>query len=184
MNTSIMDHEYGYGIISRFFHWLMALLLLWQLISAALHFFVDDTPIADFFFGYHFANGVLILALAILRGVWGLINLSRRPPHKRTIERFAALGHVAMYLLLIVIPVIALIRSYGSDREFSVFGLQVFAARENEIEWMTGLGSLLHGFLGWILFALIAGHIVMAFVHTYVWKEPLISRMTKGSELK
>jgi cytochrome b561 len=47
---------------------------------------------------------------------------------------------------------------------------------------MSNLGNQWHGFLGWVLFALIAGHILMAFVHTYGLKQPLIARMTKGDE--
>lgn len=184
MATRTMDHAYGYGLVSRFFHWTMALLLLWQLTSAALHYFLDDTPIADFFFAWHFSNGVLLLALAMLRGLWGLINLSRRPDHSKGIDRIAALGHVAMYLLLIVVPVIAIIRAYGSTRPFSAFGIEIFSGQENKIEWMSNLGGDWHGFFGWTLFALIAGHITMAFVHTYVWKQPLMARMTRGNQLR
>ena len=178
----MMDHAHGYGLISRLFHWVMALLIVWQATSAILHYFLDDTAITDFFFGYHFSNGVLILILAVLRGVWGLINLSRRPAHDGGLQRLAALGHVAMYALLIAVPVIAIIRAYGSTRDFSALGVQIFSGMDNEIEWMTNLGNQWHGFVGWILFALIAGHIVMAFVHTYAWKQPLIARMTKGDE--
>ncbi|QFT83800.1 cytochrome b561 [Halomonas sp. THAF12] len=182
MDTRLMDHRHGYGLVTRTFHWLMALLLLWQAVSVVLRVTVDDTPLADFFFGYHFSNGVLILALAVLRGAWGLLNLSRRPPHDRPIERLAALAHVAMYALLIVVPGVALIRAFGSDRAFSALGLSIFEGRETEVEWMTGLGSQWHGLLGWTLLALIVGHIVMAWVHTRVWKEPLIRRMTRGSD--
>ncbi|MDW3116752.1 MAG: hypothetical protein R8G60_02440 [Roseovarius pacificus] len=49
MSMQVMDHARGYGVVSRFFHWSMAALILWQAISAALHFLVDDTPLADFF---------------------------------------------------------------------------------------------------------------------------------------
>lgn len=184
MDTRMMDHEHGYGLVSRFFHWLLALLLLWQVISAALHYFFDDTPVTDFFFGFHFSNGVLVLCLTLLRGIWSLINLSRRPSHGRGIERLVVFGHVLMYLLLIAIPMIAIIRAYGSDRPFSALGVQIFSGRVNEIEWMTNLGGQWHGLLGWTLFALIAGHIAMAFIHTYVWKQPMIARMTKGSDLQ
>ena len=183
MDTRVMDHEHGYGLASRFFHWSMFLLLLWQITSAVLHYALDDTAITDFFFGFHFSNGVLILVLAVLRGAWGLLNLSRRPSHAGALNRLAALGHVAMYSLLIAVPVVAIIRAYGSTRPFSALGIDIFASRANEIAWMTDLGGAWHGFLGWTLFALIAGHIAMAFMHTYVWKEPLIARMTKGDEL-
>ncbi len=47
---------------------------------------------------------------------------------------------------------------------------------------MTNLGGRWHGLLGWGLIALIVGHIAMAWVHTRVWKEPLVRRMTRGSD--
>jgi cytochrome b561 len=177
-----MDHAHGYGLISRLFHWAMALLIVWQATSALLHYFFDETAITDFFFGTHFSNGVLILVLAVLRGVWGLINLARRPAHDGALHRAAALGHVALYGLMIAVPVIAIIRAYGSTRPFSALGVQIFDGMETKVEWMSNLGNQWHGFLGWVLFALIAGHILMAFVHTYGLKQPLIARMTKGDE--
>jgi cytochrome b561 len=50
MDTRMMDHAYGYGLVSRFFHWAMALLALYQVFTATLHYFLDDTAITDFFF--------------------------------------------------------------------------------------------------------------------------------------
>lgn len=178
--SRLMDHADGYGLVSRFFHWFMALLLLWQAISALLHYFADDTPIADFFFQYHFTNGFTILVLAVFRGAWGLLNLSRRPVHNHGIERAAPVVHFAIYTLLIAVPLIAVIRAYGSERPFSVYGIQLFSGSNPEIEWMTGLGGLLHGELGWILVFLITGHIIMAFVHSVLWKQRVIARMTTG----
>ena len=34
-----------------------------------------------------------------------------------------------------------------------------------KIEWMSNLGNMAHGKLGWLLFALVAGHIAMVVVH-------------------
>ena len=36
MSTELLDHSRGYGRVSRLLHWGMALLLLWQFISALL----------------------------------------------------------------------------------------------------------------------------------------------------
>ena len=182
MDTRIFDHDRGYGLVSRFFHWGMALLLLYQLFSASIHYLADDTRLEEIFFPWHFSNGVLILCLALLRGVWGLINLSRRPAHDSRIERLAIVGHVTLYALMIAVPTIAIIRAYGSTHPLSAFGIEIFAKRATEIEWMTNLGGQWHGFFGWTLFALIAGHITMAFVHSYLWKQPMIARMTRGRE--
>ncbi|WP_320179448.1 cytochrome b [Roseovarius pacificus] len=182
MSMQVMDHARGYGVISRFFHWSMAALILWQAISAALHFLVDDTPLADFFFAWHQPFGLLLLVLVALRAIWGLINIPRRPQHVGGLDKAAALAHVAMYGLLFAVPVIALIRSYGSGRGFSAFGIQIFDKFEPKIEWMTNLGSAWHGELGWVLLALTAGHIAMAVVHDRAWNENRIARMTRGSE--
>ncbi|MFC4350145.1 cytochrome b [Fodinicurvata halophila] len=181
MNTSLMDHRRGYGLVSRVLHWGMALLVLWQAVSALLHYFADDTAVTDFFFGAHTTIGFLILVFAVLRGFWGLANLARRPEHSRPIDRLAAFGHLAMYLLLIAVPLIALIREYGSGEGFAVFGIQIFPSFQPEIEWTGDLGGALHGELGWVLFLLIAVHILMALVHEFVWKETRLARMTTGN---
>jgi cytochrome b561 len=71
-----------------------------------------------------------------------------------------------LYLLMIAVPAIALVRQYGSGRAFAPFGLPLMAARENDrIDWMVQLGRLLHGELGWVLLALVAGHVAMAIWH-------------------
>lgn len=68
----------------------MALLVLWQATSALLHYFADDTAddnaVTDFFFGLHFTAGFTIFILAVLRDLWGLINLSRRPLYCDALE--------------------------------------------------------------------------------------------------
>ena len=89
------------------------------------------------------------------------------------------LGHISLYLLLLVIPAVALLRQYGSGRSFEVFGVPVFSGFEGEkIEWMIDLGSTFHSTLGWILLALIIGHIGMAFWHKHSAKqENVLPRM-------
>lgn len=181
MNISLMDHSRGYGLITRFLHWGMALLVLWQAVSALLHYFADDTAVTDFFFGTHTTNGFLIFVLAVLRGLWGLANLSRRPVHSTPIDRLASLGHLAIYLLLIAIPLIALTREYGSGEGFTVFGIQIFPSFQPEIEWTGDLAGALHGELGWVLLLLVAGHILMALIHQFIWKDSRIARMTTGT---
>jgi len=39
-----------------------------------------------------------------------------------------------------------------------------------------------HGLLGWMLFALIAGHITTALIHPAAFEQPMINRMTRSGE--
>jgi cytochrome b561 len=42
---------------------------------------------------------------------------------------------------------------------------------------MTAPASAAHGLLGWVLLALIVGHIAMVLLHRWVWKDDVAQRM-------
>ncbi len=173
----IKDNSEKYGTISKFLHWGMALLILWQFLSAAAHYFFEDTTIEAFFWPTHKPLGVLLLLLMVLRLLWALVNHSNRPP---SVGLLAKLGHMTLYLLVIATPTVALLRQYGSGRAFEAFGVPVFAGFEGEkIKWMLDLGSNFHGELGWVLLALIVGHIVMAYRHRKNPNTDVLPRMLK-----
>ena len=170
---TLLDGKEKYGLVSRLLHWGMAALMAWQFTGMILLAILGKTPLVKFFLGTHGNIGVLLLTLAALRAIWALSNASRRPA---AINTMARLGHLALYGLLLIIPTLSLIRSYGSGREFSPFGIPFWGASE-KIEWMVDLGDLLHGELAWVLLALIAGHIVMAMWHRTVKRDQVWERM-------
>ncbi len=173
-----MDTPDRYGSISRLFHWSMAALFAWQFTSALLRVLAEDTPIEQFFWGTHASLGALLFALAFARGAWGLVNFSQRPhAGKDALGLLAAAGHGMLYLLMMIVPALALARSYGRGRGLSVFGMPVFEARGTEIASLMAPGNALHGALGWTLLALACAHILMALTHRYVWKDGVLSRM-------
>ena len=157
---TIKDSPKKYGTISRMFHWIMALLILWQFLSAGAHYFLEDTAIESFFWPSHKPLGVVLLAMVFLRLLWASINLMKRP---HSINLLAKLGHITLYLLLIFVPITAMIRQYGSGRSFDVLGVPIFSGFDGErIQWMLDMGSDFHGEAGWILLLLIVGHVFMA----------------------
>lgn len=175
MALAIRDTDSRYGWVSRVLHWGMALLFVWQFSSAAARVFFEDTALESFLWGTHSQLGVVLLVLVVLRAVWGLANVSRRPP---SISVMAKLGHLALYGLMIAVPTIALIRQYGSGRSLDVLGINLMPGFEGEkIAWMTELGGLLHGELGWAMLALITGHIVMAVMHRRLTNHDVLKRM-------
>jgi cytochrome b561 len=160
---SVKDNSERYGKVSRILHWGMALLLLWQFLSAGSHLLLEDTAVEAFLFSTHKPLGFLLFLLIIVRIVWALANLSSRPP---SINAAARWGHVGLYVLMLVVPALALLRQYGSGRSFEPFGLPLFPGFDaDKIAWMVTPGNLLHSWLGWALLAMIVGHVVMAIRH-------------------
>ena len=171
----IQDTQQGYGFVSRSLHWLMALALLWQCATVVTRVVMEDSPLDEFLWATHKPLGFLLMVLIVLRVIWALMNLSRRPA---SINLLAKYGHTALYLLMAVVPFLALLRQYGSGRAFEPFGITLMSGFEGDkIEWMIAPGSLLHGWLGWLLFIMIAGHILMTIRHSRSGKQHILKRM-------
>jgi len=141
----------------------MAVVFAWQFTSAATHLLAEDSALDEFMWPIHKTSGFLLMVLIVLRVLWALANTGRRPP---SVSVLARLGHTCLYLLMVAVPLVGLIRQFGSGRAFSPFGIPLMAGFEGDkIEWMTDLGSNFHSLLGWLLLALIIGHIAAAFWH-------------------
>lgn len=159
----LQDSMDRYGTVSRLLHWGMALLLAWQFATAGARVFFEDSALDEFLWATHKPLGLLLIVLVIIRAAWSLFNAGHRP---RSLNVMAKLGHLALYALVIVVPLLALFRQYGSGRTFTPFGLPLMSGFEgDEIEWMITPANTLHGWLGWLLLALIVGHILMTILH-------------------
>lgn len=172
------DSPDRYGTVTRLLHWGMAALFAWQFTGAALHAWDRDAAITQWFWASHGSLGVLLLVLVALRGIWGLENLRRRPDAEPGLRgRLSTAGHTGLYLLMIAVPVVAMMRSHGRGKGMAVFGLPLFEATGREVPALVAIGNALHGWLGWLLLALVAGHVAMVGVHRFVWRDQVAARM-------
>ncbi|MFT8246512.1 cytochrome b [Roseomonas sp. BN140053] len=182
MATSWMDSPEGYGRVSRAFHWGMAILFAWQFAGAILFVSIGDSALTRFVGGTHFDMGFTLFVLVLLRGGWGLLNMGHRPPHQGTAGKAAVAGHLLLYGMMIFIPGIALLRQYGTGDAFSPWGIPLMPHRGTKIEWMMAPANLLHYWLGFALLAVVVGHSAMVLLHRVLWREDVISRMTRGRD--
>ncbi|WP_272948221.1 cytochrome b [Pseudomonas baetica] len=146
-----------YDTISRRLHWLMALLFAWIYCSAAAHYLLSDTALDKLLWPYHKSIGLVLFVLLIVRVGWSIQRKRYRP---KSISFAASIGHKILYTLMFIIPLVGLLRQYGSGRAFSAFGLPVMGGFEGEkIQWMIDLGSDFHSLLGWVMALLVLAHV-------------------------
>lgn len=174
----LSDSPDRFGLVSRTFHWSMGALFALQFLSAAAHWALPrENALREILWSYHANLGMTLFLLIFLRGAWGLWNLRLRPGHSGLMGRAAAAGHAALYALMVLVPAVRIVAAAGGTRGLSYFGVAIFPARETDIAW-TQVAAEWHGEAGWVLAALVAGHIAMALVwHRWIKRDEVFGRM-------
>jgi len=176
--TQLSDTPTRYGAVSWLLHWGMAALFAAQFISAAAHWALPrENTLRELLWGYHTTLGVTLFALILVRGLWGLANIQRRPTNAGLMGQAAVAGHVVLYALMVIVPGVRLLAAAGGTRGLSYFGVQIFLPQTAEVAWMQAPAEW-HGELGWILALVVLGHIFMAVVwHRLIQRDDVLSTM-------
>ncbi|WP_163576256.1 cytochrome b [Halomonas faecis] len=169
-----LDTEHRYGLVSRALHWSMAVLVLVMLASDLWMEALEHLGKASLM-DLHKSIGMLLLALLAFRLVWRWYNRGRPlpPAHWRLA---AHLGHLALYALLLFIPVSGVLAAWGSGHGIDVFGLSLVPAGP-EIEWLEEAFEETHEVLANLLWLAIGGHVLAAFAHQFLLADRTLKRM-------
>jgi len=176
--TQVIDNPHRYGLVSRVLHWGMAILFAAQFLSAAAHWALPrENALRETLWSYHITLGTTLFLLVLIRGVWGLVNLKRRPSHSGPMGTAASAGQALIYALMIIVPGVRILASAGSTRGLSYLGLEIFSPQTAEIAWMQAPAEW-HGEMGWILALVVLGHILMALVwHRMIKRDDVLATM-------
>lgn len=170
-----------YDPVAKTLHWGMAaaIMALW-----VVGHMVDALPkgtMRSEVIGLHKGIGVIILVLAVGRLAWRLARPQPAlPSHMPPLEQLLAkLGHVALYALMIAIPLDGILMSQSGGREVAVFGLglPVLVAKNDGLRTIFKEG---HELLGWALALVLAGHVAAALRHHLIVKDDVLRRMLPG----
>lgn len=168
----------SYDPLAKSLHWLMALLII-GLWSVGL--MMEALPKGEFrgqVFGLHKAFGVVVLALALIRLGWRMTRGAPALPKAMTpFERNAArLGHLALYGLMILLPVDGILLSQSAGRAVTVLGWQLPTVIGKH-DMLNELFEEAHGAMAWMLAAVVAVHAAAALRHHLVLKDDVLRRM-------
>lgn len=190
------DSAIRYGIVAMTLHWLIAVAILFMI---AFGFYLVRLPKGDPslfpLVQVHKSIGLTILVLSVLRLGWRLINpVPPLPDTLSPLMKFVARAtHVALYVLIIVIPLSGWAFVSASPLGFPTLWFGWF--RWPHISFLAALpraeklhivGTLFttHAYLAFAAAFLIALHAGAALMHHFLLKDDTLRRMLPGTRLR
>jgi cytochrome b561 len=168
-----------YDPVQRCFHWLMAALIF---VGLALGVWAHELPRgelrSDVLF-FHKSIGVTVLALVILRIGWRIA--SGAPAYAEPLGRLtrgaAHSAHMALYALMVVMPVSGYVLSSAGGNDVSWFGLFSLPSVLPKDGALSQAGREAHYLFAWAIGIVLALHLAAVVWHTTVRRDTVLTRM-------
>ena len=191
---SLKNTAEDYGSIAKWLHWSTAVLFLGSYISVYYrHWFTEkETPENWIALQLHLSIGVTITVIVALRIIWRLSNRVPDLEPGTKLEHLAAhVGHLALYAIMVIMPVTGYIGTGVNTEYFFLFDIPKFEDTQLFTTLVSdGLGMTFKEFekpvdfihkdiMGaWVVWLLILGHVSAALYHQFVKKDRTLYKMT------
>ncbi|MEX0449135.1 cytochrome b [Spiribacter sp. 221] len=169
----------GWGAGAQLLHWLIAagiataMLLGWIMVN------LPNSPGKFQLYALHKSLGITILALVLLRIVWRWINVIPAMPGTLSPreQQLAGAGHMALYALMLLMPLSGYVLNSAANFPLNVFGLVQIPNLTPESETLAEVASIMHLTLFWVFAAVLVAHIGAALRHHFVLHDDVLRRM-------
>jgi cytochrome b561 len=173
----------GYTLTAKGLHWLMAVMVLGLF---GLGIYMADLPLSPErlqLYSWHKWAGVTVFVLVWIRLFWRLRHPAPPLPSQMTsVQRRAAhLGHGALYLLMLAIPLTGWMMSSAKGFQTVWFGVLPLPDLIDKSRETSEALAVVHKGLAVALMALVIGHTAMALKHQFKDRDGTLSRMLFGS---
>jgi cytochrome b561 len=177
----IRDTIDGYGLVSRLFHWLMAVAIFamfglgfWMVRLDYYNPYYNAAP------EIHRSFGMLLLFALVIRWLWRAGNIKPAGDALTPLEQKASLAaHWSFYVLLLALMVSGYLISTAGGRPIGVFGwfsvpslIQVHSLEDR--------AGVAHRVLAYAVIGLALVHALAALKHHFVDKGTILTRMWSG----
>lgn len=177
----LRDTANGFGLVSRVFHWLLAIAIvvlfalgLWMVTLDYTSPYYTKAP------GWHEAVGMAVVLAMVLRVSWRLANPTPTSSHLTPFERIASkVMHLTLYAAIFAILVSGYLISTADGRSIALFwGLEIPSLiHAPGIESVSGK---VHRILSYVTIGLVALHTGAALKHHFVDRDSTFTRMWRG----
>ncbi|WP_010300091.1 cytochrome b [Candidatus Odyssella thessalonicensis] len=166
-----------WGVISRIFHWFMALLVIGQLYIGFTMTALAASPAKYDLYKLHKSFGLIVLSLVGLRLLWRSLFPTPALPSQDILTRLSA---PVLYLMMLIMPLSGIIMTLSAGYPIPLFNWLTIPAFI-EKNFVTSKGAaLIHNLCGTSFVALIGLHMGAACYHQWGRKNNLLRRMIKG----
>ena len=173
-----------WGLVAVALHWTTVILIVWMFYLGWTMTDMELGPAMLETYAFHKSLGITILGLTLARLFWRLANPTPRLPDAMPAweRRGAHASHLALYGLLLALPLVGWLYSSASAFPVSVFGLftlpDLIGANEGSAKTL----QTLHWLGGLALLGLLALHVGAALKHHFRDRDAVLRRMLVPAE--
>lgn len=176
---TLKNTNQSYGSVAKFFHWLIALIVICLLIAGYFMGDIGDKALKFQVFNLHKLFGLLILSLVILRLLWRFANpIPTLPPSMALWERLLEKAvKFFLYLSLFVMPLSGWIFSTAAGHAPHIGNYLLAAPFVPKSKVLADQIFNIHATFAVIIIVLLCLHIAGALKHHLINKDNVLIRM-------
>ena len=173
--------EARYDLTLRILHWVMAAIIFTAIALGVIAALLPRgaSPRVELL-TVHKSLGMTALGLIVLRAAWRLVVTA--PPYAAALGAFSRFGahaaHVALYALMIAMPLTGYVDSVIGGHPTSWFGLFDWPALVARNDSLAHVAATLHYRLAWAISAVLALHLAAVAWHVWVKRDKVFARMS------
>lgn len=178
---------HSYTAPAKALHWLMAIVIIVASIigiyGASLDYGIDASHDAykGMIITLHKNIATTVLFLIVARILW---RITHRPPElmgmSPIMAKLAHLGHLVLYVLMVVVPVSGWLNSSSAGYEIPVAYLFEIPRLMEKNKALTPYLSGFHEYIAWALLVIVAGHVAFALKHKFIDRDGSFEAMAPG----
>ena len=160
--------ENSWGLVAKIFHWVVALLIIWQLFTGFNLSILEFSPQKIFFIELHKIFGTFIFVFILIRLGWRFYNTSPSNNNLPKLHRIISVAvHNLLYVLVIFTTIQGTLMTQTGGFDVKLLGLITIPRLIAENLDMYLTFKSFHYILWMLLFGTFLGHLIGGLYHRF-----------------
>jgi cytochrome b561 len=177
--SKMRSSRLGYGAVTQLFHWLtVALVGTVYIVSPGGSEARVYSAAFDSARQTHETIGILLFGLVLMRILWRLYEPTPEPPPMAPwMKLSASAAHLALYALLLAIPLTAIAGAWLENHPLTIFGIGNVGPMLSPVPGLGQSIAYIHTILGNVIIWLAGFHAAAALFHHYFMRDNILTSM-------